>query len=207
MIGLDAATLAAAMAGCSMDRALVWAPCFEEAMALAEINSPIRAADWIAQTGHESLGLFYGNEVWGPTDAQKTYERDFSQPWGPTLKRGDRNFKAWNLGNDQAGDGRRFAGHGPIQITGKANHIRTRDDLRKLMGDVVPDFEFRPEELAKPRWGALGSAMFWKRNNLNAYADKGDFVGQTERINGGRNGWDDRLARRVRARKALGYIA
>ncbi|MGJ7611167.1 MULTISPECIES: glycoside hydrolase family 19 protein [unclassified Variovorax] len=205
MIGLDAATLASAMAGCPMQRAQVWAPFLDEAMGLADINSPQRAADFIAQIGHESLGLLYANEIWGPTDAQKTYERDFSQLWGPTLRRGDRNFKAWNLGNAQPGDGRKFAGHGPIQTTGRTNHALVRDELRVLLGTVVPNFEEDPQAMGQPRWGALSAAMFWKRKGLNGYADRGDFIGQTERINGGRNGLDDRLARRVRARKALGY--
>jgi putative chitinase len=205
MIGLDAATLASTMAGCPMQRAQVWAPCLDEAMRLADINSPQRAADFIAQIGHESLGLLYANEIWGPTEAQKTYERDFAQLWGPTLRRGDRNFKAWNLGNAQAGDGRKFSGHGPIQTTGRTNHALVRDELRVLLGTVVPNFEEDPQAMGQPRWGALSAAMFWKRNGLNGYADRGDFIGQTERINGARNGLDDRLARRVRARKALGY--
>lgn len=75
MIGLDAATLATAMAGCPMQRAQIWASFLDEAMHLADINSPTRAADFIAQIGHESLGLLYANEIWGPTEAQKTYER------------------------------------------------------------------------------------------------------------------------------------
>jgi len=204
MLKLDAATLASAMVGCPVQRAQIWAQFYEEAMRLADISTPQRAADFIAQTGHESLGLLYANEIWGPTEAQKTYERDFSQPWGPTLRRGDRNFKAWNLGNAQAGDGRRFAGHGPIQTTGRTNHALVRDELRVLLGTIVPNFEEDPQALGQPRWGALSAAMFWKRKGLNALADRGDFVGQTERINGGQNGLEDRLARRARARKALG---
>jgi putative chitinase len=207
LIQLDPATLSAAMAGCPMSRAQVWAAPLDQAMGMAAINTPMRAADFIAQIGHESLGLLYANEVWGPTEAQRTYERDFEKPWGVTLKRGERNFKAFNLGNSQAGDGRRFAGHGPIQTTGRKNHALLRDELRALGMAGVPDFEATPEAMGEPKWGALSAAMFWRRNNLNLYADRGDFVGQTERINGGQNGLDDRLARRIRARKALGYIA
>lgn len=202
---MDAATLSTAMTGCPMERALVWAPVLTQAMDLVEINTSGRQADFIAQIGHESGGLLYANEIWGPTPAQVTYERDFDKPWGPTLRRGDRNFKAWNLGNALAGDGRRFAGHGPIQTTGRTNHARVRDELRKLGMVEVPDFEAQPEAMGQPRWGALSAAMFWRRNDLNRLSDKGDFIGQTERINGGQNGLEDRLARRIRARTALGY--
>lgn len=205
MTPLSASTLSLAMTGCPMERAAVWAPALDEAMQLVEINTPGRQADFIAQIGHESGGLRYANEIWGPTPAQVTYERDFGKPWGPTLRRGDRNFKAWNLGNAQAGDGRRFAGHGPIQTTGRTNHARLRDELRKLGMVDVPDFEAQPEAMGQPRWGALSAAMFWRRHDLNRFSDRDDFIGQTERINGGQNGLEDRLARRLRARTALGY--
>lgn len=200
MIGLDADTLLRAMTGCTLARAQVWAPHLDAAMGLADINSPKRAADFIAQLGHESGGLLYANELWGPTVAQIRYERDFTQPWN---KGNARNSLAFTLGNTEAGDGRRFAGHGPIQTTGRYNHAKVRDELRAL-GMDAPDFEAEPGRLGEPRWGALSAAMFWKRKNLNKYADNGDFVEQTRLINGGRNGLADRLTRRVRARQVLG---
>lgn len=208
MIGLDAKTLSAAMIGCPLSRAMVWAPHLDWAMGLADINSPKRAADFIAQLGHESMGLFYSREIWGPTGQQKTYERDPKQPWGPTLQRGDRNFKPWTLGNSQPGDGRRFAGHGPIQITGRTNHAKVRDEARALGLAGVPDFELEPEKLCEERWGSLSAALFWKRHNLNRFSDIGDdaaFEAQTRKINGGINGLADREKRRNHARKALGY--
>lgn len=211
MIGLDASTLAAAMLGCPLTRAQVWAPHLDAAMLTFEINSPQRAADFIAQVGHESLGLLYAAELWGPAQvpAQVTYERDFSQPWGPTLKRGDRNYKAYRLGNSERGDGRRFAGHGPIQVTGRANHAQARDDLRTILGPLVPDFEFEPLALTQPRWGSMAAGNFWRRNGLNVLADQGKFLDQSVRINGANppNGWLDRQTRRNRARIALGLAA
>lgn len=207
MIGLDAATLALAMPGCPMERALVWAPHLDVAMAVFDINSPQRAADFLAQLGHESGGLKWTQELWGPTPAQVTYERNPSAFWGTTLRRGDRNFKAWTLGNSEPGDGRRYAGHGPIQVTGRANHRQARNDLRRLLpGMEVPDFEVEPLKLTEPKWGSMAAGNFWRTRNLNALADVGDFIKQTEKINGGQNGLEDRLARRVRARSALGAL-
>lgn len=203
-MNLDASTLALAMAGCPMSRAVIWQPAFQKAIDLIDLSTPARLADWIAQTGHESLGLLYGNEIWGPTTAQLRYERDTTRPWTAT---DPRNKLAFSLGNAQVGDGRRFAGHGPIQTTGRTNHAKARDELRELGMDNVPDFEADPQQAATPYWGTLASAMFWKRNNLNALSDVGDFETQTRRINGGLNGLDDRVARRVRARRALGLTS
>lgn len=201
---LDGMTLHLAMKGCPLDRANVWAPVLQEAMELFKINTETRAADFIAQLGHESGGLQWTAEIWGPTPAQVTYERDFDAPWSPDLRRGDRNFKAWNLGNMRAGDGRKYAGHGPIQITGRKGHVLARDNLRVLLGTVVPDFEADPGQLRLPRWGALAAGEFWKRRDLNTYADRLDFIGETERINGGQTGLPDRLERRVQARLTFG---
>lgn len=204
---IDAATLASAMLNCTMARAQAWAPYIQEAADLFELDSATRLADFIAQIGHESNGLLWVKELWGPEQvpAQATYERDFSKPWGPNLRRGDRNYKAFGLGNAHEGDGFRFRGRGPIQITGRGNYRQVRDTLRAMLGaGAVPDFEVDPAALEAPRWGALSAGNFWRTRHLNDYADRQDFVGETERINGGQNGMADRIARRNRARRALG---
>lgn len=197
--------LSQAMTGCPAARAALWAEPLSYAMSIFEINTPARAADFLAQVGHESLGLKFTAEIWGPDQVpeQRTYERDFSQDWGGTLVRGDRNFKSYGLGNLNVGDGRAFAGHGPVQITGRRNHAKARDDLRIWLSDV-PDFEANPKDLMLPKWGALAAGNFWRANNLNSCADSGDFVTQTKRINGGTNGLPDRQARRAVARTVLG---
>lgn len=206
MIDLTPELLHLAMVGCTSARSAIWAQPLEDAMALFDISTPTRAADFIAQVGHESLGLQFTSEIWGPDQVpeQRTYERDFNQPWGPALVRGDRNFKAYGLGNVNVGDGHAFAGHGPIQITGRRNHAQARDALREFTGAPVPDFEADPKALTIPKWGALAAGHFWHANNLNALADSCDFVTQTRRINGGTNGLDDRRARRDQARMAFG---
>lgn len=205
---LTGATLALAVTGCTPSRADQWAPCINEASALYHIDTPARMADFLAQIGHESNGLLWLVELWGPKQVpeQVTYERDPLQPWGPQLQRGDRNFKAYGLGNSQPGDGFRFRGRGPIQRTGRANAAELRDNLRRL-GIDCPDFEADPGLMEMPRWGALGAGDFWNTRKLNDFSDDGSddaFVTQTRRINGGTNGLADRQARRVRARRALG---
>lgn len=163
-----------------------WLAPIEAAMAAYGIDTPARQSAFLAQIGHESGGLQYAREIWGPTPAQARYEG-----------RAD-------LGNTQPGDGKRFRGHGLIQTTGRTNHARARDRLRAKFPDLdVPDFEADPEALALPQWAALSAADFWDDRGLNALADAGDFERITKRINGGLNGYADRLARYNEAREVL----
>jgi putative chitinase len=46
--------------------------------------------------------------------------------------------------------------------------------------------------------------MFWRTNGLNALAELGDYREITRRINGGYNGWDERLRYHELALRVLG---
>lgn len=143
-----------------------------DAMAAHQIDANLqRAAAFVAQLGHESGELQFLEELWGPTTAQQRYEPP--------------SELARKLGNTQPGDGRRFKGRGPIQITGRANYAR----YGELLGlDLVG----QPEQAADPVVGFQIAGLFWERNGLNALADAGQFDEITRRINGGQNGADDR---------------
>ncbi len=43
-------------------------------------------------------------------------------------------------------------------------------------------------------WEGLGPLSYWSTRKLNRYADQGDVENITVKINGGLNGYDDRLA-------------
>lgn len=171
--------------GSRIDRAQRFAADLSAGMALYGIDTPARQAAFLAQIGHESGGLKYTSELWGPTPAQSRYEG-----------RAD-------LGNTQPGDGSRFRGHGLIQTTGRANHARATYRLRQRFGAEVPDFEASPEALAEPRWAVLSACDFWDDKNLNVLADSGDFEKLTRRINGGINGLADRQALHTAGLRAL----
>lgn len=171
--------------GATDNRAQHWRDYIAEACALYAINTPARVAAFLAQVGHESGGLKYVSEIWGPTPAQRTYEGRKS------------------LGNTQVGDGERYKGHGLIQTTGRYNHARVRDRLRARLGADVPDFEHEPEQLMRPRWAALSAADYWDDRGLNALADAGNFEMITRRINGGLNGYQDRIARWEKVKSVL----
>ncbi|WP_454689813.1 glycoside hydrolase family 19 protein [Achromobacter aloeverae] len=142
------------------------------AMQAHQIDANVqRAAAFVAQLGHESGELQFLEELWGPTAAQKRYE-----PPGELARK---------LGNTQPGDGLRFKGRGPIQITGRGNYTRY-GELLKL------DLVGHPEQAADPAAGFRIAGLFWERNGLNALADAGRFDDITGRINGGQNGAEDR---------------
>lgn len=90
-------------------------------------------------------------------------------------------------GPESSGDGFKYRGRGLIQVTGKENYTRCSQDL---FGDtrLVDD----PEFLTTIEGASLSALWFWKKNNLNKYADSSDIRTLTIKINGGLNGIDDR---------------
>lgn len=179
------------------------------ALEFADITTPARIAHWLAQVGHESGKLVYTREIWGPSLAQVRYERRFDQPWpaSPAQARQSSfagNRLAYTLGNALAGDGKRYMGRGWIQTTGRTNYVMTRDRLRDALGAEVPDFVAEPEQLQTLRWAALSAALFWRQKGLNRWADAGDTLTLTKRINGGTNGLADR---QMLLARAMGVLA
>lgn len=154
-----------------------------------EISTPVRQLCFLAQLGHESMGLFYTEEL----ASGKAYE----------------NRK--DLGNTQPGDGVRFKGRGLIQITGRANYSVLAKALEidlinspGLLGAKNIN-SCNPDQLKN---AALSAGWFWNSKKLNALADNinlnapvddknnlQNFKGITKKINGGYNGLDDRLKR------------
>jgi putative chitinase len=157
-------------------------PFLQQAMEEFQINTPLRAAAFLAQLAHESAEFRFMEEIWGPTQAQRRYE--------PVTT------KATNLGNNQPGDGKRFKGRGPIQLTGR-NNYRTYGDA--LGVDLIAD----PTRAATPEVGFRTAGLYWHRNGLNELADKQWFKTITKRINGGFNGLEDRTRYYVRAKAVL----
>lgn len=138
----------------------------------------LREAAFLAQIAHESGEFRYFREIWGPTKTQRGYEG-----------RAD-------LGNTHPGDGERFKGRGPIQITGRANYKKYGD----LLG--LPLVE-HPEKVESPEVAFRVAGAFWKTHDLNDLADQQSFKPITKRINGGYNGLEDRVKYYTRAKKAL----
>ena len=102
-----------------------------------------------------------------------------------------------DLGNTQPGDGKRFKGRGPIQITGRANY-------RHFGRKIGIEIERHPEIAAVPSIGLHLALEYWRSRNLNALADADDIEGITRKINGGLNGFADRKAHLA---KIKGWLA
>jgi predicted chitinase len=166
--------LRAIMPGLSAKRAGELLPFLDAAMTEFAIATPARAAAFLAQLAHESGQFRFMEEIWGPTAAQQRYEP------ASTL--------ATTLGNTDPGDGKRFKGRGPIQITGRANYRRFGD----LLGiELVSD----PARAAVPELAFRIAGLFWSKKGLNELADRTSadaFREITRRINGGFNGLEDR---------------
>ena len=147
------------------------------AMQEYHINSPLLQAAFIAQIAHESGELRYVKEI--ASGAAYEGRKD--------------------LGNTQPGDGMRYKGRGLIQITGRNNYA----ECGKAMGvDLITS----PEVLETNDLACRSAAWFWASRGLNDLADKGDFERITKRINGGLNGYQERLVYHARAKTALGVV-
>lgn len=146
------------------------------AMREYSINTSQRQAAFLAQIAEESIEL-------------TTFEE---------LASGD-EYEGWcsSLGNCQPGDGPRYKGRGPIQLTGRANYRRVGDALGV-------DLEDNPELAATPEVGFRVAGYYWQTHGLNELADQGNFLEITHRINGGDNGEASREEYWHRAQSALG---
>lgn len=160
----------------------VFLPYLNAAMARRQINNPKRMAAFLAQIGHESGSLLYVRELWGPTDAQKKYDT------------------REDLGNtpEADGDGFEYRGRGLIQITGRKNY-----QLCSLVLFGDERLLDQPEMLEQPEWAVESAAWYWMNAGLNELADTGNFKRVTQRINGGFNGYDERVRIWARAREVL----
>lgn len=138
------------------------------------LDTGLRLAHFMGQCSHESGGFRYLEEI----ASGAAYEGRV------------------DLGNTQPGDGRRYKGRGPIQLTGRANY-------RRVGRRIGIDLESHPEVVGHPSIGLLVGCVYWADRSLNARADADDLLGLTRAINGGTNGLEDR---KVQTAKAKGLI-
>ena len=168
-------------------------------------ENPKRMAAFLAQVAHESgsfnftkEGLNYSaaslNKVFRkyfPTLASaKAYERK------PAKIASKVYANRMGNGTEASGDGYKYCGRGLIQLTGKNNYTKFAASIGKTLEETVAYLETAEGAVASAAW-------FWDANKLNIYADKGDFVGLTKRINGGTIGLADRQHHYDIALKAL----
>jgi putative chitinase len=187
-----------------------WHDALKEILPKYEINTPQRIAGFIAQCAHES-GEFRTLEE-NLNYSEKSLNAVFGRYFGP----GKRNaaeyarnpekianyvyqdeFRKSKMGNTKPGDGWKFRGRGLKQLTGRDNYT--------AFGKTVDMTAEQAATYVATEKGAVESACwFWKNAGCNAFADKGDIVGLSKRINGGTIGLEDRVRRWEEALKILG---
>jgi putative chitinase len=156
-----------------------------------DLHQPWVLAHYAAQIMVESACFRYDRELWNGKGAQATYEG----------RKG--------LGNTVAGDGKLFMGRTAIQITGRANTAEFYKWCQaKFLCERVPDFVKTPDLMNTDPWEGLGPVWYWDTRKLSALANKNDIETISVRINGGHNGYEERLRFYTRvALTILGYKA
>jgi putative chitinase len=160
-----------------------------------DINSPQRIAAFIAQCSHESGGFtaLKENLNYRAVTLRKIFPKyfptdDLANAFAGKPEMIANRVYASRMGNgdEASGDGFRYCGRGLIQLTGKSNYQSFADSLEMNVEDV-------PDYLSTFEGAAQSACWFWENNNLNQWADKGDILTLTKRINGGTIGLEDRI--------------
>jgi len=174
-----------------------WCEALNKILPDYEIDTPQRVAAFLAQCAHESGGFTALHEnlnyraatlrkvfpKYFPDDA--TAEQYAGQPNKQELIANRVYANRMGNGDEHSGDGFKYCGRGLIQLTGKQNYCKFAESIDTPV-DQIPEFLQTFE-------GAIQSACwFWETNKLNQYADSGDILTMTKRINGGTIGLEDR---------------
>jgi putative chitinase len=181
-----------------------WFEPLRETFEKYQINTPKRQACFIGQTMHESGGYktLVENLNYSAKGLMSTWPSRF--PDIDTAEKYERQplkiaGKVYNgrMGNTSPEEAAAYIGRGLIQLTGKDNY--------KAFGDAIgEDLLATPELVQEPRYAALSAGWFWNKRGLNALADAMDIETMTIRINGGKIGINDRIAK---INKALDILA
>lgn len=190
---------------CPLARAEIIGGVLKDEGAAYGVSTLPRLHHFLAQVAHESGGFTKLEEdlsysaprlmaVWPkrfPTiSIARGYER---QPYALAEKvYGNR----LDLGNSKPGEGWKYRGRGLIGITGKANY----EEHEKASG--LPLVE-NPALASEPDEATRIALAYWRSRGCNMLADADDLEGVTRRVNGGRNGLEDRARWLAKARKAF----
>jgi putative chitinase len=162
-----------------------------------EINTPLRLAHFLAQTGHESGGFkaISENLNYGAKGLTTIFKKYFTPESAKEFERKPEKIAnivyANRMGNgpQASGEGYKFRGRGYIQLTGKDNY--------SAFDKTVEDDILANPDLVATKYPLLSAAWFFHKNGLNKIADEGatdEVVTKvTKRVNGGTIGLPDRL--------------
>lgn len=152
------------------------------------IDTPKRQAAFIAQLAHESGCFRYVRELAS------------GEAYNGRISLGNTRPEAIEIATrNNSTPGPFFKGRGLIQITGYDNYASCSKALFQDKAVLISN----PALLERTDLACRSAAWFWDSRSLNAFADAGDFEAITRKINGGLNGYADRVAHHQRALKVL----
>jgi putative chitinase len=175
-----------------------------------DINTSSRVAAFLAQTAHESGGYraIKENLNYKAATLRKIFPKYFpddatANHYASLPNKAEaiaNKVYGGRMGNgpEESGDGYRYCGRGLIQLTGKDNYTRYAQSLEISVEEAQ-------EHLTTFEGCVQSAAWFWEANNLNQWADKGDILTLTKRINGGTIGLEDRIKHYNHALHVLGH--
>jgi putative chitinase len=172
-----------------------WYDALSSVLPTYEIDSPQRVAAFIAQCTHESGGFkrLKENLNYKWESLRRVFPKYFptdelAQEYAHKQEQIANRVYGGRMGNgdESSGDGFRYCGRGLIQLTGRNNYTKFAESIGVTVEEVPA--------LLETFEGAVKSACwFWQTNKLNQYADAGDILTMTKRINGGTIGLEDRI--------------
>ncbi len=171
-----------------------WHHAMERCLPDYDINTPPRIAMFLAQCIHESGGFKFLKENlnYRAASLTKVWPRYFptmeiAQQYANKQEMIANRAYANRMGNgpESSGDGWAFCGRGLIQLTGRNNYQAFADSIETPIEEI-------PAYLQTFEGAVQSACWFWETNKLNTWADQGDVLTVTKRINGGTIGLADR---------------
>ena len=170
------------------------------------IDTPARQASFIGQCSHEcnnfrtlEENLNYKAEALMRLWSKRFPTLEIANQYAKNPQKIANKVYADRMGNrdEASGDGYRFRGRGCIQLTGHANYFHAGTACGV-------DFVMQPDLVATPKYAAMTAGWFWTTHGLNQFADSGDYLTMTKRINGGTIGLDERVHKIESVLRVLG---
>ncbi|MDR6180573.1 putative chitinase [Pseudomonas sp. SORGH_AS 211] len=185
-----------------------------------KVNTPIRIAHFLAQTGHESgfivksenagysarrmremFGCKGGSKNYSKANDDCSFGRQRDRLWSEESKfvmnaEALLNFvysSRMGNGDESSGDGYKYRGRGIIQLTGKDTYRRYTEIHNRANPDDFRDFVEQPDLITDSlQYGIESAFVYWDMANANKLADADNTVALSKAINGGLNGFKDR---------------
>lgn len=175
------------------------------------IDTPLRAAHFLAQVTHESNDFKFKSENlnYSKGGLLKTFPKYFTQALAEKYERKPQMIAnrvyANRMGNgdEASGDGWKFKGRGYIQLTGKDNYKAFSDWAKE------PSIMDNPDVVAEDKFAGLSAIWFWNKNGLNKIADSDNLRNDEAvikigtRVNGGKIGMIERIEKFHKYKKIL----